>query len=56
MTDPKSPTEQTTDAVPNDASKPLETEAGRENAEQVGGEHDGPIKAPDAADGAYVIP
>ncbi len=53
--DPKPPIDETT-PVDAGASKQLETEYGSEGAEAIGAEHDGPIKAPDADGGAYVIP
>lgn len=56
MTDPKRPPAPNSDRDGEEASRPLDTEYGHEGAEDIGAEHDGPTKAPDAEGGAYIIP
>ena len=55
MTNPNSNSEQPKE-IDDAASKSLDTDFGSEGQEAIGAEHNGPIKAPDAEGGAYVIP
>jgi len=52
----QNPKTDTPEELDDAASKALETDFGGEGPEAIGAEHDGPIKAPDAEGGAYVIP